>query len=144
MKQKMPATIWLSRGTMQCRRSCQNVYVMPPAMCTHVLYTLIVTVQLSFLSDWSEHRIHPVDTTHTDKVKCWARVPRLKIIFYCTVRLLSTVCSSLVNLLIFCRSLSILSFVVCFSLSILDCQDLTEFSLQYFLVAAHGILFHSQ
>ena len=37
---------------------------MPPAVCTHVLYTLIVTVQLSFLSDRSEHRIHPGDTTH--------------------------------------------------------------------------------
>ena len=36
---------------------------MPPAVCTHVLYTLIVTVQLSFLSDQSEHRIHPGDTT---------------------------------------------------------------------------------
>ena len=36
------------------------------AVCTHLLYTLIVTVQLSFLSDWLEHRIHPGDTTHTD------------------------------------------------------------------------------
>ena len=38
-----------SRGTMQCRRSCQNshtihVYVVPTAVCAHVLYTLIVTV----------------------------------------------------------------------------------------------------
>ena len=36
---------------------------MTTAVCTHVLYTLIVTVQLSFLSDRSEHRIHPGDTT---------------------------------------------------------------------------------
>ena len=50
-----------------------------PQLCvrTHVLYTLIVTVQLSFLSDRSEHRIHPGDTTthtphthHTHKAKC--------------------------------------------------------------------------
>ena len=41
--------------------------VVPPAVCTHALYTRIVTVQLSFLSDWSEHRIHPGDTTHTHK-----------------------------------------------------------------------------
>ena len=35
-----------------------------------------------FLSDRSEHRIHPGDTTHhTDRVKCIARVPRLKIQF---------------------------------------------------------------
>ena len=41
-------------------------YVVPSAVCTHVLYTLIVTVQLSFLSDQLEHRIHPGDTTtHT-------------------------------------------------------------------------------
>ena len=38
---------------MQRRCSCQNfcsihVYVVPTAMCTPVLYTLIVTVQLSF------------------------------------------------------------------------------------------------
>ena len=55
---------------MQRQRSCQNscsihVYVVPTTVCTHVLYTLIVTVQLSFLSDRSEHRIHPGDTTHT-------------------------------------------------------------------------------
>ena len=48
---------------MQRQRSCQytcsiHVYVVPMAVCTHVLYTLIVTVQLSFLSDRSEHRIH--------------------------------------------------------------------------------------
>ena len=57
---------------MQRRCSCQNfcsihVYVVPTAMCTPVLYTLIVTVQLSFLSDRLEHRIHPGDTTHTDR-----------------------------------------------------------------------------
>ena len=68
---------------MQRRRSCQNsfsihVYVVPTAVCTPVLYTLIFTVQLFFLSDRSEHRIHPGDTTHTHRVKCWARVPRLK------------------------------------------------------------------
>ena len=45
-----------SRGTVQHQCSCQNscsihVYVVPTAVCTHVLYTLIVTVQLSFLSD---------------------------------------------------------------------------------------------
>ena len=34
------------------------------AVCTHVLYTLILTVQLFFLSNRSEHRIHPGDTTH--------------------------------------------------------------------------------
>ena len=55
---------------MQRQRSCQytcsiHVYVVPMAVCTHVLYTLIVTVQLSLLSDRSEHRIHPGDTTHT-------------------------------------------------------------------------------
>ena len=55
---------------MQIRRSCQNsysihVYVVPTALCTPVLYTLIVTVQLSFLSDRLEHHIHPGDTTHT-------------------------------------------------------------------------------
>ena len=58
-------------------------YVVPTAVCTHVLYKLIVTVQLSFPSDQSEHRIHPGDTTHTPhthRVKCRARVPRLKII----------------------------------------------------------------
>ena len=56
---------------MQRRRSCQNscsihVFIVPTAVCTPVLYTLIVTVQLSFLSDRLEHRIHPGDTTHTD------------------------------------------------------------------------------
>ena len=56
---------------MQRRRSCQNscsihVYVVPTAVCTPVLYTLIVTVQLSFLPDRLEHRIHPGDTTQTD------------------------------------------------------------------------------
>ena len=45
-----------SRGTMQHQRSCQyscsiHDYVVPTAVCTPVLYTLIVTVQLSFLSD---------------------------------------------------------------------------------------------
>ena len=55
---------------MKRRRSCQNscsshVYIVPTAVCTPVLYTLIVTVQLSFLSDKSEHRIHPGDTTNT-------------------------------------------------------------------------------
>ena len=76
---------------MQRRRSCQkscsiHVYVVPTAVCTHVLYTLIVTVQLSYISDRSEHRFHPGDTkhhTHTHdtphRVKCWARVFRLKI-----------------------------------------------------------------
>ena len=49
---------------MQRRRSCQNscsihVYIVPTAVCTPVLYTLIVTVQLAFLSDRFEHRIHP-------------------------------------------------------------------------------------
>ena len=52
------------------RCSCQNscsiyVYFVPTAVCTRVLYTLIVTVQLSFLSDRSEHCILPGDTTHT-------------------------------------------------------------------------------
>ena len=56
---------------MQRRRSCQNscsihVYVVPTAVCTPVLYTLILTLQLCFLSDRLEHRIHPGDTTHTD------------------------------------------------------------------------------
>ena len=55
---------------MQRRHSCQNscsihVYIVPTAVCTPVLYTLIVTVQLSFLSDRLEHRIHPGDTTQT-------------------------------------------------------------------------------
>ena len=55
---------------MQCRRSCQNscsiyVYVVPTAFYTPELYTLIVTVQLSFLSDQLEHHIHPGDTTQT-------------------------------------------------------------------------------
>ena len=59
-----------SRGTMQCWRSCQyscsiHDYVVPTALCTHVLYTLIVSVQLSFLSDQSEHRIHPGDITQS-------------------------------------------------------------------------------
>ena len=54
---------------MQRRRSCQNfysihVYVVPTAVCTPVLYTIILTVQLSFLPDRLEHRIHPGDTTH--------------------------------------------------------------------------------
>ena len=54
---------------MQRRRSCQNscsihVYIVTTAVCTPVLYTLIVTVQLSFLSDRLEHRIHPGDTRH--------------------------------------------------------------------------------
>ena len=56
---------------MQRRRSCQNscsihVYVVPTAVSTPVLYTLIVTVQLSFLSDRLQHGIHRGDTTHTD------------------------------------------------------------------------------
>ena len=59
---------------MQRRRSCQNsysihVYIVPTAVCTPVLYTLIVTVQLFFLSDRLEHRIHPGDTTHTRTTK---------------------------------------------------------------------------
>ena len=59
---------------MQRRRSCQNscsihVYVVPTAVCTPVLYTLILTVQLSFLSDRLEHRIHPGDTTQTPKTQ---------------------------------------------------------------------------
>ena len=54
---------------MQRRCSCQNscsihVYIVPTAVCTPVLYTLIVTVQLSFLSDRLERRIHPGDTGH--------------------------------------------------------------------------------
>ena len=54
---------------MQRRRSCQNscsihVYIVPTAVCTPVLYTLILTVQLSFLSDRLEHRIHPGDAGH--------------------------------------------------------------------------------
>ena len=54
---------------MQRRRSCQNscsihVYIVPTAVFTPVLYTLIVTVQLSFLSDRLEHRIQPGDTRH--------------------------------------------------------------------------------
>ena len=46
---------------------------MTTAVCTHVLYTLIVTVQLSFLSDRPEHRIHPGDTTHhtESNVELW-------------------------------------------------------------------------
>ena len=57
---------------MQRRRSCQNscsihVYVVPMAVCIPVLYMLIVTVQLYFLSDQLEHRIHPGDTTHTHR-----------------------------------------------------------------------------
>ena len=74
---------------MQRRRSCQNfysihVYVVPTAVCTPVLYTIILTVQLSFLPDRLEHRIHPGDTRHhtPHRVKCWARVPRLKIISF--------------------------------------------------------------
>ena len=56
---------------MQRLRSCQNscsihVYIVPTAVCTPVLYTLIVTVKLSFLSDRLEHIIHPGDTTRTD------------------------------------------------------------------------------
>ena len=52
-----------SRGTMQRQRSCQNscsihVYVVPTAVCTPVLYTLIVTVQLSFLL-WPIGASHP-------------------------------------------------------------------------------------
>ena len=55
---------------MQRWRSCQNscsihVYFVPTAVCTRVLYTLIVIVQLSFLSDRSEHHIHPGDTVYT-------------------------------------------------------------------------------
>ena len=55
---------------MQCRRSCRNscsihVFVLPTDVCTHVLYTLIVTVHFSFLSARSQHRIHPGDTPHT-------------------------------------------------------------------------------
>ena len=38
---------------------------MPTAVCTPVLRTLIMTVQLSFLSERLEHRIHPGDTTRT-------------------------------------------------------------------------------
>ena len=55
---------------MQRQRSCQytcsiHVYVVPTALCTHVMYTLIVSAQLSFLSDQSEHRIHPGDITQS-------------------------------------------------------------------------------
>ena len=45
-----------------------HVYFVPTAVCTRVLYTLILTEQLSFLSDRSEHRIHPGDTTHTHRL----------------------------------------------------------------------------
>ena len=44
--------------SMLCPRLCVHIYC--------ILYTLIVTVQLSFLSDRFKHRIHPGDTTHTD------------------------------------------------------------------------------
>ena len=81
-----------SQGIMQCRRSCKyscsiHDYVVPTAVCTHVLYALIVTVQLSFLSDRLEHPIHPRDSTHhtphTHRVKCRAKAPRLKILSSC-------------------------------------------------------------
>ena len=56
---------------MQRRRLCQyscsiHDNVVPMAVCTHVLFTLFVTVHLSFPSDRSEHRIHPWDTTDAD------------------------------------------------------------------------------
>ena len=51
---------------MQHRRSCQNtcsirLYVVSTAVCTHVLYTLIVTVQVSYLSIQGTPHTH----THT-------------------------------------------------------------------------------
>ena len=54
-----------SWGTMQRRHLCQyscsiHDNVVPMAVCTHVLFTLFVTVHLSFLSDRSW------DTTDTD------------------------------------------------------------------------------
>ena len=60
-------------------------------VCTHVLYNCTYWLWLySCLVDWSEHRIHPGDTTQTwhthdtDKVKCWARVPWLKTQVHCS------------------------------------------------------------
>ena len=69
--------------TNVCPRLCVHMY------CAHCTYRCLV--------DRSQHLIHPGDTTHdthkthTDKVKCWAWVPRLtnsslgKILdlFYC-------------------------------------------------------------
>ena len=57
-----------SRGTMQRWRSCQNPYsiqdsVVPMVVCTHALYTLTVTVQLSF---WPIRASHPSRGHHTD------------------------------------------------------------------------------
>ena len=71
---------------MQRWRSCQNScsfqdYVVPTVVRTHALYTLTVTAQLSF---WPIRASHPSKGHHTDttrtphRVKCWARVPRLK------------------------------------------------------------------
>ena len=49
-------------------------------VCTHVLCNCTHWLWLyNCLVDRSEYCIHPGDTTHhTDRVKCWARVPRLK------------------------------------------------------------------
>ena len=75
---------------LHCRHSCQFTFSWVCRVhclcyvCTLILYSglLYCTVVQKFLSDRSEHRIHPGDTTQTPppphKVKCWARVPRLK------------------------------------------------------------------
>ena len=57
-----------SRGTMQCRCSCQNScsihnYVVP-MLCVHMYCTHSLWLY-SCLVDRLEHRIHPGDTTHT-------------------------------------------------------------------------------
>ena len=63
---------------LHCRHSCQFTYSYVCRVhclcyvCTLILYIglLYCTVVQKFLSDRSEHRIHPGDTTHTDRVKC--------------------------------------------------------------------------
>ena len=101
-----------SRGTMQHQHSCQNSwsihdYVVPKAVCTHVLYVLTVCTNCDctvvLLTDQSitsiqgtPHMTH-THTQDTDKVKCWAWVPRLKIWCKALFVIVEAVCKIISN-----------------------------------------------
>ena len=80
--QKVPTTIWPKSGNhatltlMPKYRLCSCLCCAHNCVCTCTVHTdcdCMGTVQLAFLFDRSEH---PGDT---HRVKCWPRVPRLKI-----------------------------------------------------------------